>query len=133
MLFRCTTKSAMYHLSILSRVVLALALAIGASGAIFSGSRFQSVPFLNDDAHIENADAADSTDETKLPDLQKSSEITEANWRPVLRKSDSNGRARSKRGRGILLSTSERNQQSEQSVFDDVSTGFMIPGGLNSW
>ncbi len=123
----------MYRLSIAGRAVLALALAIGASGAIFSAGRLQSVPFSNDDAQIENADVADTADAAKLPNLPKGSEITEAAFRPVLRKSDSNGRARSKRSRGILLPTSERNLQSEQGVFDDVSTGYLIPGGLNSW
>jgi hypothetical protein len=136
--FRCATKSAAYRLSIAGRAVLALALAIGAMGAIFSGGRLRSMPFLNADAQIENSDVAtgeaDSTDAAELP---KSNESTEANSRPDTRQSDYNGKARSKRVKSIMLSANrfvlESQLQSEQVGFDSEAAGFLIPGGLNSW
>ena len=135
--FRCTAKSAAHRLSIAGRAVLALALAIGASGAIFSGGGLRFMPFFADDAQIENADVttekADSTD----TDLRKSNESTEANSRPDTRKSDYNGKARAKRVKGIMLSANrfilDRQLQSEQDDFDNAAAGFLIPGGLNSW
>ena len=133
MYFRCTAKSASY-LSIISRAMLALALAIGASSAIFSGTK---MPFLNDDAQIENSDAATGRAGSTDTDLRKSNESTDANTRPDTRKSDYNGKARPKRSKGIMLSANrfilERQLQSEQDSFDSAAAGFLIPGGLNLW
>lgn len=136
--FRCTTKSVAYRLSIAGRVLLALALAIGASGVVFSGGGLRFMPFFVDDAQIENAGAAtgkaDSTDAAKLPNLRKGNESTEANSRPDIRKPDYNGKARSKRIKVILLSANRFIPvQSEQDGFDSEATRFLIPGGLNSW
>lgn len=139
--FRCTAKSAAYRLSIAGRVLLALALAIGASGVVFSGAGLRFMPFFIDDAQTENADAAtgkaDSIDAAKLPKLQKGNGSIEANSRPETRKLDYTGKARSKRIKGILLSARgfilDKQLQSDQDGFDSEATGFLIPGGLNSW
>ena len=134
--FRCAAKSASYRLSIAGRAVLALALAIGASGAIFTGGGLRSMPFF-DDAQIENADVTPEKADSADMDSQKSSKLKEAASQPGARKSDYNGKARSKRAKGIMLSanrfTIERQLQSEQDVFDSEAEGFWIPGGLNSW
>ena len=138
MQFRNATKSAAHHLSIAGRAVLALALAIGASGAIFSGAilgggGLHSVPF----SKVENADAATSKADSTDLDLQKSNEAIEFNSRYETRKSEYNGKARAKRIKGITLSANrfilERQQTSEQDGFDKAATGFPIPGGMNSW
>ena len=135
--FRCTAKAAAYHLSIAGRAVLALVLAIGASSAIFSGGGLRSMPFFAEDARIENSDAATDRADSTDTGLQKSSESTDANSRPDTRKSDYNGKARSRRAKGIMLSANsfifERQLQSEQDSFDSAATGFLVPGGLNSW
>ena len=142
--FHCEAKSAANRLSIAVRAVLALALAIGASSAIFSsaifssaifsGSRLSYTPFLNDDAQIEKGGAAtDSAD----ADLQKSDDATDANLRPEARKSDYSLRARPRRAKGIMLSSNrsilERQFESQQGGFDSAAAGFLITGGLNSW
>ena len=134
--FRCTAKSASYRLSIAGRAVLALALAIGASGAIFTGGGLRSMPFF-DDAQIENADVTTEKADSADMDSQKSNKLKEAAPQPGTRKSDYNGKARPKRSRGIMLSANrfilERQLQSEQDSFDSAAAGFLIPGGLNLW
>lgn len=135
--FRFTAKSAANQLSIAVRAALALALAIGVSGAIFGGGWLQSAPFFTTDAPIENADAPTGRADSTPVDLQKSNQATEANLRPNIRKLDYNPKTRSKRARGVALSINrfilERQLQSEQDDFDNAATGFLIPGGPSSW
>jgi hypothetical protein len=134
MYFRCAAKS----LSIAGRAVLALALAIGASGAMFSGGGLRFTPFFDDDAQIEDA-AVDTTGraDSTGADLQKGNQSKGANTRPDARNSDHSGKARPKRAKGIMLSADrfilDSQLESEQDGFDSAAAGFLVPGGLNSW
>lgn len=130
--FRYAAKS----LSIAGRAVLALALAIGATGAILSGGGLRLTP-LFDDAPIENPEVTTGHVDSTGVDLQQSNQSTGANTRPDARNSDHKGKVRPKRARGTMLSADrfilERQLQSEQDGFETAAAGFLIPGGLNSW
>ncbi len=103
-------------MSIAGRAVLALVLAIGASGAILSGGGLLSMPFFADDAQIENADVTTEKADSIDMDLQKSNKSKEANPQADTRKSDYNGKARSKRAKGIMLSAKTGNYNQSKTT-----------------
>lgn len=115
------------------RTVLALALAIGVSGAIFGGGWLQSAPFFTIGAQIEYADVATGEANSTDASLGKSNKATEANLRPDTRKLDYNGKTRSKRTRRVVISTNRFIIERGLSDFDNAASGFLITGGLNSW
>jgi hypothetical protein len=105
MRYRRATKSAVHKLGIVGRAALALALAIGASGAILS---IRPTPFFYADAQIEIAAAvgADSTGSASLPDGNYNSEAAKATSQRGARRLRRSGEPRSSRTKALMLSIS---------------------------
>jgi hypothetical protein len=102
MYFLHGTKSAAHYLGIVVRAALALALAIGASGAILSAGGLRPTPFLC----VEIADAATAEVDLTDPAMLLDEHNTEANSQPDVRILDYIGEARSTGPEGVMLSIS---------------------------